>query len=224
MNKTYIGIFTAGVGVGVGGTILFNKFALPFIQKKRSEKTVQFEAGPIELPKDGVNDLTLDEIKKKAADYASASATTSLKQRYADICATEEQNVKPPFDELPDDVAPNNGVKTVIVSEDPTYDYDIIEDEADEWVANHEGVEAVDVLYNLDQNTYVKMHDPDPVETRFDFGGRTTEIYEILMTSTTGKINVYIPDVETLFVIYDSDRNDIDDEVVYYEEDVDEDE
>lgn len=221
MNKTYIGIFTAGVGVGVGGTILFNKFALPFIQKKRAEKTVQFEAGPIELPKDGASDLTLDEIKKKAAEYASASAKAYAEN---DVKATKEA-----FDQMTETIVASadpddNGVKIVIVSEDPTYDYDIIEDEADEWVANHEGVEAVDVLYNLDQNTYVKMHDPSPVETRFDFGGRTTEIYEILMTSTTGKINVYIPDVETLFVIYDSDRNDIDDEVVYYEEDVDEDE
>ena len=217
MNKTYIGIFTAGVGVGVGGTILFNKFALPFIQKKRAEKTVQFEAGPIELPKDGANDLTLDEIKKKAAEYASASATAYAEN---DVKATDEV-----LDQMaPADNIPGTEIRKVIVSEDPTYDYDIIEDETDEWVAHNEGVEAIDVMFNQDKGRYIKMHDPDPVETDYDFGGRQNEIYEILMTSTTGKINVYIPEVETLFVIYDSDRFDEEDEVVYYEEDVDEDE
>ncbi len=205
MNKTYFGIFTVGVGVGVGGTILFNKFALPFIQKKHAGKTIQFDAGPIELPKDGTSDTTLEEIKKKAAEYASYGEKNLLPYPY-------------PSED------PNKGIKTVVVSEDPTYDYDIIEDETDEWVANHEGIEAVDVLFDIDKNAYIKMHDPDPVETRFDFGGRTTEIFEILMMSTTGKINVYIPEVEMLFVIYDSDRTTMDDEEIYYEEDVDEDE
>ena len=210
MNKKYIGVFALGAGVGVGGTLLFNKYAMPIIRKKKEEKLVKFEGGNIEMAEGSqgiyhpgsLNTETLDEIKKMAADYAAGNKTE----------LPEPAETGETVDAHPCEMTPE--FKHVLICNNDNYDYDVIEEvDVDEWLSEHPGVESVDLMFDSDNNRFIMMHNPDPIESIYDFGSRQQEIIELLLTSPTGKISVFISEIDMVFEVYGPDALD-----EYYEE------
>ncbi len=205
MNKKCFGAFVLGAGVGVGGTILFNKYAMPIIRKKKEEKLVKFEGGNIEMAEGSeATSNTLDEIKKMAADYAAGNKT--VESEPAEVEETVEAHPCENAQEF----------KHILICDNSDYDYDIIEEvEIDEWLSNHPGVESVDLMFDSDKNHFIMMHNPDPIESIYDFGSRQQEIIDVLLTSPNGKISVYISEIDMVFEVYGPDSL----ADAYYEED-----
>lgn len=205
MNKKCFGTFVLGAGVGVGGTILFNKYAMPIIKKKREEKLVKFEGGNIEMAEGSeTTSNTLDEIKKMAADYAAGNKT--VESEPAEVEETVEAHPCENAQEF----------KHILICDNSDYDYDIIEEvEVDEWLSEHPGVESVDLMFDSDKNHFIMMHNPDPIESIYDFGSRQQEIIDVLLTSPNGKISVYISEIDMVFEVYGPDSL----ADAYYEED-----
>ena len=205
MNKKCFGAFVLGAGVGVGGTILFNKYAMPIIRKKREEKLVKFEGGNIEMAEGSeTTSNTLDEIKKMAADYAAGNKT--VESEPAEVEETVEAHPCENTQEF----------KHILICDNSDYDYDIIEEvEVDEWLSEHPGVESVDLMFDSDKNHFIMMHNPDPIESIYDFGSRQQEIIDVLLTSPSGKISVFISEIDMVFEVYGPDSL----ADAYYEED-----
>lgn len=205
MNKKCFGAFVLGAGVGVGGTILFNKYAMPIIKKKREEKLVKFEGGNIEMAEESeTTSNTLDEIKKMAADYAAGNK--AVESEPAEVEETVEAHPCENAQEF----------KHVLICDNSDYDYDIIEEvEVDEWLSEHPGVESVDLMFDSDKNHFIMMHNPDPIESIYDFGSRQQEIIDVLLTSPSGKISVFISEIDMVFEVYGPDSL----ADAYYEED-----
>ena len=151
---------------------------------------------------------TLDEIKKMAADYAAGNKTDEPEP--AEVEETVEAHPCENAQEF----------KHVLICDNSDYDYDVIEEvEVDEWLSEHPGVESVDLMFDSDKNHFIMMHNPDPIESIYDFGSRQQEIIDVLLTSPSGKISVFISEIDMVFEVYGPDA--LTEE--YYEEDPDED-